>query len=109
MNKGFSYAAEKLSAARRSLMLPHSQGEAGSIASSFHECSLGLKDIQDEDLDDFAREWVAKIKELMDTKEISDPSDRGAWHIKAEQLTVDQQYELSRSVDELAFWFKRNS
>lgn len=38
----FGYSAEKFSDARRSLMLPHPQGEAQSIADAFFECDSGL-------------------------------------------------------------------
>ena len=52
----FAYPAEKLSAARRILMIPHPRGEAESIANAFHECSLGLHDLKRNELDDKARE-----------------------------------------------------
>jgi len=103
----FMYQAEKLSAAMRSLMLPHPQGEAESIMHAFHNCSLGFHDLHDKDLDDNARSWVATIKELMDTTGIDDPMGRGTWLIKAERLTEDQRCELSNAVDELAHWFDR--
>ncbi len=107
MHASFRYAAEKLGAARRGLMLPHPKGEAESIAYAFHECLLGLKDIPRDDLDAGARSWVTSIERLMDTEGISDPSERGTWKLKAESLTVDEKTELSRSVDELAEWFDR--
>jgi len=103
----FTYPSEKFSVARSSLMLPHPRGEAASIASAFHECSLGLHDVRDEDLDNHARGWVAKLRELMDTSGIQDPTGRGMWLIKAEQLSEEEKFELSRIVDELAHWFRR--
>jgi hypothetical protein len=103
----FAYQAEKFSAARQCLMLPHPRGEAESIASAFHECSLGLHDLRRDELDNNARQWVAKLEELMETKGLEDPSGRGLWTVKAQQLTVDQKIELSRVVDELAHWFDR--
>lgn len=105
----FAYPSEKFSIARSSLMLPHPRGEAASIVSAFHECSLGLHGLRDEDLDDSARGWVAKLKELMDTSGIQDPTVRGMWFIKAERLTDDEKLELSRIVDELARWFREHS
>lgn len=101
----YAYPSEKLSVARRSLMLPHPRGEAESIAGAFEECSHGLHDLRNEDLDDNARRWVATIKELMDTSGIQDPSGRGTFVIKAERLTEEQKFELSRVIDELAHWF----
>lgn len=103
----FAYQAEKFSAARRSLMLPHPKGEATSIAAAFHECSLGLHKIDRSDLDDNARLWVIRLEELMDTTNLADPNGVGTWTVKAEQLTLDQKFELSRIVDELAHWFDR--
>jgi hypothetical protein len=105
----FAYPTEKFSAARRRLMLPFPHGEAEAIARAFHECSLGLNDLRDEDLDEDARNWAAELRKLMDTSGLQDPSDRGLWTIKAEQLTEDQMFELSRVVDELAHWFARQS
>jgi hypothetical protein len=103
----FPYAAEKFAAARRSLMLPHTAGEARSIASAFHECLLGLKDIRSEDLDDNASMWVAKIQQMMDVTGIEDPLGVGTWEMKARQLSDADKIELRNSVDELAFWFDR--
>jgi hypothetical protein len=107
MNLKFSYPSEKFSAARRCLMLPHTHGETEDIANAFHECSLGLHDLDHEKLDDHSSKWVNKIRELMDTSVIQDRSGRGKWLIKAEQLTEEQKIELSKAVDELANWFDR--
>ncbi len=103
----FSYQAETFSSARRSLMLPHPKGEAQSIAGAFHECSLGLHDLQTNDLDENVRDWLNKLEDLMDTSGIEDTSGRGTWGLKAEQLTEEQKFELSRVIDELAHWFDR--
>ena len=104
----YAYPAEKLSAARRCLMLPHLEGEAQSIMHAFHECELGLDGIDTTDIDnEDVKRWIAKIRELMDTSDIEDPHQRGTWIIKAEQLSSVQKFELSRAVDELAHWFDR--
>lgn len=103
----FAYQAEKFSVARSLLMLPHPNGEADSIASAFHECSLGLHQLDEQDLDDSARDWIATLKELMDTTGLMDPDGRGLWTVKASSLTVEQQFELSNVVNELASWFAR--
>ena len=103
----YSYPAEKFSTARRCLMLPHTSGEAESIMHAFHECSLGLHDLDRDDLDENARDWVRKLEELMNTDGLNDPSDRGLWKVKAEQLSNDEKIELSHVVDELAHWFDR--
>lgn len=105
----YSYQAEKLSLARSSLMLPHASGEAQSISSAFQACSLGFKDLDESGLDANARTWVATIKGLMDTTGIKDPADVGTFELKARSLTTDQQSELSRAVDELAHWLRRES
>ncbi len=103
----YAYQAEKFSSARRTLMLPHPKGEAKSIADVFHECSLGLHNLDRGGLDDNARLWVIKLEELMDATGLADPTGVGTWTVKAEQLTIDQMFELSRIVDELAHWFDR--
>lgn len=104
----FAYQAEKFSVARSSLMIPHPNGEAASIASAFHECSLGLHDLDEQKLDDNARGCVAKLNDLMDTSDLTDPDKRGLWAVKADSLTIEQKFELSRVVDELAHWFDRH-
>ena len=90
----FIYAAEKFSVARSSLMLPVTHGEASSIASAFHECSIGLADKNVDELDDNARRWVAKIEEVMGTDGLDDPSGEGLWKIKADTFSDDQKLEL---------------
>ena len=103
----YGYQSEKLSAARHSLMLPHTQGIEQSIASAFHECSLAFHRMDESGLSDDARAWVTKIKEFMDTSDLQDPASEGTWAVKACTLSVDQQMELSRVVDELAHYFDR--
>jgi hypothetical protein len=88
-------------------MLPHPQGEDVSISGALHECTLGLKDIPLDDLDENARRSVATLNRLMDTTDINDTKSVGAWRIKAQQLSVDEKRELSHAVDELAWWFGR--
>lgn len=108
-NSKYAYAWEKFSAARRSLMLPHPNGEAHSIADAFHELSLGLRDIQMDDLDAEPRRWVLSLQSLMNTDGIEHRPGVGTWQTKGEMLSVDQRFELSRLVDELACWFRRRT
>ncbi len=103
----FAYQSEKLSQARRALMLPHSRGEAESIAEAFHTCFLGFRDLKSDTLDDDARRWFDKITEMMDTTGVQDSTGRGTWAVKAEGFSTDQKIELSRAVDELSHWFDR--
>lgn len=86
-------------------MLPHAKGEAASIADAFAECSFGISKIEPDDLDDYARGLVTKLKELIDPVGLKDPADRGLYTIKAEKLKIEQRRELSSTVDELASWF----
>ena len=71
----FSFAAEKLAQARRPLMAPHRHSEDARYVNAFHECSLGLRRIPRDDLDENARGWVAIIEEASDTTGISDPRE----------------------------------
>lgn len=105
----FSYQKKQFSAARSSLMLPHPEGEAASIASAFYECSRGLHTLDEQELDDSVRYSLTKVKELMDTSGLANPADpdqRGLWMVKADSLTEEQKFDLSRAVDELAHWFE---
>lgn len=90
-------------------MPPHPAGEAASIASAFRECYLGLHTLEEEALDDSARRYLAKLKELMDTTGLSDSDERGRWMVKADSLSEEQKGDLSRAIDELASWFERES
>lgn len=108
MKKGYRYASEKLSAARRALMLPHPKGEEHSIIGAFHECMLAFHDLDRSELPDDPRTWIATVERLMDTTDIpEDPN--GTWLIKARQLSEEDRFDLSRTVDELAWWFSHNA
>ena len=101
----YAYPAEKFAAARRILMVPHPKGEAYSIAVAFHECELGLGDMQPDDFDDDAKRWVSTVTSLMDTTGIDDQHGRGTAFIKAESLSVDEQSQFAHAIDSLADWF----
>ncbi|MDD5037145.1 MAG: hypothetical protein PHE55_20655 [Methylococcaceae bacterium] len=101
----FAYQSEKFYRARSMLMLPHPRGEAESIANAFHECSLGLQNINVDDLPAGVKNWVILLSNLMDTSGLSDPDKRGLWAVKAESFSFDQKIELSRVVNELSDWF----
>jgi hypothetical protein len=101
----FSRQAEKLSLARRCLMLPHSKGAEIAIADAFTECYYAFYHWNEAGLDDNARRWVTKIKELMGTAGSVDSIGGAPWEAQARTLSVDQQLELRDAVDELANWF----
>ena len=105
----YAYVSEKFATARESLMLPHQDGDTKSIADAFFECSLSLRTLNQDDLDDGARTSVRKLEELMDTTGLDDPLGRGLYTIKAERLSIDQKAELSREIDYLASWFDAQS
>lgn len=101
----YSYQAEKLSAARHALMLPHSRGEAQSIADAFHEISLALHQLDVSKLSESAQRWIATLQGYMDTTGVSDSDGDGTWTIKARTFTTDDQIHISNAVDGLAHWF----
>jgi len=103
----YGYQAEKMSVARRALMLPHTGGIEVSISYAFMECANAFHRMDESGLDDSAREWVTTIKNIMDTSGLEDSAGQGTFLVKARLLTQDQQLELSRAVDELAHWFDR--
>lgn len=109
MPSRFSYAAEKLGVARSTLMLPHPRGEAASITDAFLLCEMGLKGIPLDELDDDARDWVVALEELMDTTGVDGPPGRETWRLWAETFSEEEKREVSRVVDELADWFRRES
>jgi len=104
----YSYQSEKLNQARSCLMLPLPGAEVGRVVAAFELChrafnAFDVARIDDED----ARAWVEAIKGFMDTSGLVDPSNRGLWFIKAEQLSQDDKSELCRGVDALANYFDR--
>jgi hypothetical protein len=101
----YSYQAEKLSSARSALMLPHSRGEAQSIADAFHELSLAFHKLNVSALSSEALHWVKQLEAYMDTTGITNTDGEGAWTAKARSFTTDDQLQISRTVDELAHWF----
>jgi hypothetical protein len=106
INSKWGYPAEKFSAARRMLLLPHPSGEAQSLASAFHECLRGLDRIPRDDLDANARAWVGTVERTMDDTGIEDPDgERGTWFVKAQGLTDQEKQQFSDAVDHLASWF----
>ena len=105
----YSYQAEKLSSARSALMLPHTRGEAESIANAFLELSLAFHQLDVSALDSEAQRWIAKLQDYMDTTGVSASGGEGAWAAKARSFTSDDQLEISHAVDELAYWFDRES
>jgi hypothetical protein len=101
--KNFGYQAERFHSAVLALMLPHPEGEAEAIASAFQECHLAFRDMDRDDLDAGAREWMEKIEEYI----CVDAGDdlHGKWLLKAEKLNVEEKSELSECVYELNSWF----
>ena len=100
-------AATKLGEARRSLMVPHPDGEEKSIAQAFQEISQGLHcfnigDLQDKNVEG----WLIKLQQIMDTHGLADPSKIGLYQVKAATLSTRERSELSGVVDQLAQWLK---
>lgn len=101
----YGYLAEKLSAARSCLMLPHSSGEAQSIADALCNCQLAFHQLDESSLDDYEAELVRKIKVFMVTSEGDDPYGEGSYVVNARALSSDQTLDLGNSIDELASQF----
>ena len=104
INEDYLYLAEKLSDARRALMLPHPKGETESIVNAFSECSKVLRIQPMPDLDDSASGWAETILGLMDTSKSDESAGDGTWDLKASSLSVEDRFELSNAVDALANW-----
>jgi len=104
INEDYMYLAEKLRDARRALMLPHPQGETESIVNAFSECSKVLRIQPTPNLDDSAIGWAETILALMDTSKFDESAGDGTWDLKASSLSIEDKYELSNAVDQLASW-----
>lgn len=103
----YSYQSQKLSEARRALMLPCGLGEARAITIAFHACSCAFNNLDENQLEEKARDWICNIKNFMSTIGIVDDLGEDTLFIKAQSLSKDEQRELSDSIDELAHWFNR--
>lgn len=99
--------AETFSTARRCLMLPHPRGEQDSIARAFQECRLGLRDLDPDGLDENASGRIKRLEELMATAGFSDANRVGPEAVMARELSLQEKFELSRIIDELAYWFRQ--
>jgi len=104
INEDYLNLAEKLREARRALMLPHPQGETESIVNAFSECSKVLRILPVPNLDDSASGWAETILGTMDNSQFDESTGDGTWDLKASSLSVEDKYELSNAVDELANW-----
>ena len=105
----FVQQAPRFSAARRSLMLPHRDGETSAIVNALQACALGMRNLRSGDLDDHAVRWLQQLWVLMAVADNAAAATMPAahWQARAAELDVDQQADLSRLIDELAHWFER--
>jgi hypothetical protein len=103
----YDYPAEKFSAARRALMLPHVDGEHESVVRAFQECRLGLHRLSRSKVEESIRTKIYFLECFMDTTGLSGSETEDAWTIKAKNLTTDEKLEISQIVDEVADWFNR--
>lgn len=90
----FDYQAEKLISARSALMLPHPKTESESLDNAYLECVQAFQGFNFNSLDGDVKQDVIKLRELM-----------GSYLAKGRTLTLEEQTDFSRLVDELATWF----
>ena len=90
MNDRYKYPEEKFSQARSYLMLPPPGREATVIAHACSECELGLRDIELDDLDSRAREYISRLRELLK---------------KRDSLSGLDKYDLCETINYLAYHF----
>lgn len=105
----YGYPWEKFHVARGTLMLPHPRGEEESIADAFSSCQAALDHLEHWNLaidDEDVRRWLEELAQLMNVEGLEDPARRGLYYVKAEMLSEDDRLRLSRTVDELAGWFR---
>ena len=103
------YAAEKLAAARRALMAPHSEGEAADFVGAKWEFDIGTRGLRHEELDAHARAWIATIRQAFDGTDFWGPDGAQGAARRAEQLTGEQKTEFANAVDERATYFRERA
>lgn len=101
----FRPQVERFASARRCLMLPHPDGDAAAISKCFVACHAGLRSLRRGLLDAHAQQWLEQLEQLMSTETIEANSDSERLQKRAQQLSAEEQSDLSRLVDELANWF----
>jgi hypothetical protein len=97
----YGYMAQKLAAARSSLLLPHPRGIEQSVITAMFECMIGLDGLKDERPEEL-EPYLSRLVDLLDTSELSDPDCIGLHIVKARMFTEDQLHQFSSTVDELA-------
>jgi hypothetical protein len=90
MNDRYKYPEEKFSQARRHLMLPPRGKEVMVISEACNECELGLHNLSLDDLDSMARDYIFKLKELIERKQ---------------NLSDADKHHLCESINYLAYYF----
>lgn len=101
----FRPQVERFASARRCLMLPHPDGDAAAISKCFVACHAGLRSLRRGLLEPTAQQWLEQLEQLMSTETIEGDSESERLHKRAQQLSAEEQSDLSRLVDELANWF----
>lgn len=103
----FHYQSEKLSGALFTLMAPHPEGEDKSFAFAFQDCTLAFMNFDVTQVKDKnARGWIETIKRLMDTSNVQEKTDEGAWLNRARAMNSEEKREFSLAVFELEHWFR---
>jgi len=106
----FRYQYEKMSIARRALMLPHPNGEVESIVVAFGECGHALHHLDRSDIDDeVANQALEVIDRVMNVDGLEDTDHLGLNYVKAESLSDAEKSAFSDAVDNLTSYFDRES
>jgi hypothetical protein len=103
----FDYQFEKFDDARDLLSTAHEDGETPSIVRAFHEISIGLRGVDEDELDTFARSRVRTLEELMDLSGVQDTTGDGLYWARAAAMSDEEKAELLKLVGALADWFQR--
>lgn len=64
-------------------------------------------DSKEHFFDESSSIWIKQLDQLMTTDGLEDARREGLLLIKARQLSIDDQLQLSTVVDELQCWFSR--
>ena len=101
MKKKYGYQSERLSAARRALMVPWFD-----VPQCFNECAAAFQHLDVAALPKQARTWIETITQLQDISRRRGPDKTGLWTARIQMMTAHERIELSEAVDGLAHWFE---
>ncbi|MEZ5125011.1 MAG: hypothetical protein R2826_02000 [Thermoleophilia bacterium] len=110
MRKRYQHAALRLARAQHHLRPQTPSHEATGMRDALLECEMAFCDLRRHGLtpEGPALTQAARLVRFLDRSTTKDPTGRGVYLVKAEQLTSAQTREVRQAVDAVARWADEN-